>query len=157
MSTLFICIISRCEFFSFLTTVIHCTKCCFAEALQVVFKSEQCYGHILTNLAALSKIEFSYQHGILPDLVISSVRRCAGETARMMLDIHWTNEFHHALKPVEFSRNTQCWQCWHFVLLKFDKRLDTVISYINLIQSSMTNIKFSLKLIQQFMCIESLQ
>ena len=36
-----------------------------------------------------------------------------------------------AKSSVEFSRNTQSWQCWHFVLIEFENEFDIVIVYIN--------------------------
>ena len=43
--------------------------------------------------------------------------------------------FHkYAPQPFQFSSNTQSWQCRQiFVLIKFESKLDVVISHINLI------------------------
>ena len=62
----------------------------------------------------------------------------------------------------EFSRIKQTWQCWHFVVLKSENQLDTVIKHkiliqhydkfhfiLNLIQLSSISILFSLEALQK--------
>ena len=49
-----------------------------------------------------------------------------------ILNILWiVNANVIAKSSVEFSHNTQSWQCWHFVFIEFENEFDIVIIYIN--------------------------
>ena len=50
-------------------------------------------------------------------------------------------------KPFKFSCNIQSWQCWPFVLHKFDIKLDAVISQLNFDSKYHDKCKFALNLI----------
>ena len=47
----------------------------------------------------------------------------------------------------EFSRNTQSWQCWHFILLYFYYMMDIVISYLNFNSKNYDKCRFVVELI----------